>query len=75
MNAISGGPNWSLTGWKNGQPQIDFGDMDRYFALLRQYGLTSCTQRLWRGTICRSARRLPYGTDGGESGPREWPEL
>lgn len=38
MNAVSGGPNWRLTGWRNGQPVIDFGEMDRFFALLRQQG-------------------------------------
>jgi len=38
MNALSGGPSWRLTGWKNGDPIIDFGDMDSFFALCRRYG-------------------------------------
>jgi hypothetical protein len=38
MNAVSGGPSWRLTGWRDGQPAIDFGDMDRFFALLRRHG-------------------------------------
>jgi hypothetical protein len=40
MNAVSGGPSWSLKGWKDGQPQIDFGEMDRFVALLRKHGFT-----------------------------------
>ncbi len=38
MNAVSGGPDWHLKGWREGEPVIDFGEMDRYFALLRKYG-------------------------------------
>ena len=38
MNALSGGPSWQLTGWENGDPVIDFGDMDRFFAFCRRYG-------------------------------------
>jgi len=38
MNALSGGSSWQLTGWKNGDPIIDFGDMDSFFALCRRYG-------------------------------------
>ncbi|MFQ6097144.1 MAG: hypothetical protein ACE5O2_05395 [Armatimonadota bacterium] len=38
MNALSGGPSWRLTGWKNGVPQIDFSEVDRFFALCRKYG-------------------------------------
>jgi hypothetical protein len=38
MNAVSGGPNWQLTGWRDGQPQIDFGDLERFFALLHKHG-------------------------------------
>ena len=40
MNAVSGGPSWSLKGWKNGQPVIDFGECDRFFELLRKHGFT-----------------------------------
>ncbi len=40
MNAVSGGPSWRLKGWRGGEPVIDFGDMDRFFALLRRYGFT-----------------------------------
>jgi len=38
MNAVSGGPSWRLKGWNNGEPTIDFGDMDRFFALLKKHG-------------------------------------
>lgn len=42
MNAVSGGPDWRLKGWRDGaegpEPVIDFGEMDRFFALLRKYG-------------------------------------
>jgi hypothetical protein len=38
MNAVSGGPSWQLKGWRDGEPVIDFGQMDRFFALLRQHG-------------------------------------
>ncbi len=39
-NAVSGGPSWRLTGWKDGRPLIDFGDMDRFFALLKAHGFS-----------------------------------
>jgi hypothetical protein len=38
MNAVSGGPDWSLKGWRSGEPMIDFGEMDRFFTLLRKHG-------------------------------------
>ena len=38
MNTVCGGPNWRLTGWKDGQPQIDFAEMDRFVALLHKHG-------------------------------------
>ncbi len=38
MNAVSGGPNWRLKGWEDGQPELDFGDLDHFFALLREHG-------------------------------------
>ncbi len=38
MNAVSGGPSWRLTGWDDGKPIVDFGEMDRFFALLRKHG-------------------------------------
>lgn len=40
MNAISGGPSWSLKGWRDGQPIIDFEEMDRFFALVKRSGFT-----------------------------------
>ena len=40
MNAVSGGPSWQLKGWRDGEPQIDFGEMDSFFALLREHGFT-----------------------------------
>lgn len=38
MNAVCGGPDWRLTGWKDGKPLIDFGEMDRFYALLAKHG-------------------------------------
>ncbi len=38
MNAVSGGPNWRLTGWRDGEAVIDFGEMDGFFRLLRKHG-------------------------------------
>ncbi len=38
MNAVSGGPSWTLKGWRDGQPEIDFGAMDGFFSLLREHG-------------------------------------
>jgi hypothetical protein len=40
MNMVCGGPNWRIKGWKDGQPVIDFGEMDAFFALLKRYGFT-----------------------------------
>lgn len=40
MNAVSGGPSWRLTGWRNGEPQLDFGDCDAFFELLAEHGFT-----------------------------------
>ncbi|HET6429983.1 MAG TPA: hypothetical protein VFJ30_16325, partial [Phycisphaerae bacterium] len=40
MNMVCGGPSWRLKGWKDGQPVIDFGEMDAFFALLRKHGFT-----------------------------------
>ncbi len=40
MNAVSGGPSWRLRGWRDGQPVIEYGEMDRFFALLRRHGFT-----------------------------------
>ncbi len=40
MNALSGGPSFRLTGWKDGQPQVDFGTCDEFFALCRKHGFT-----------------------------------
>ncbi len=39
-NAVSGGPDWRLTGWAQGEPQLDTAACDRFFALLRQHGFT-----------------------------------
>jgi hypothetical protein len=38
MNAVSGGPDWSLKGWDNGMPELDLGDLDRFFSLLAEHG-------------------------------------
>ncbi len=40
MNAVSGGPSWSLKEWRDGKPIIEYGDMDRFFALLEKHGFT-----------------------------------
>lgn len=39
MNALCvDGVNLRLTGWRDGQPQIDFSEVDRFFALARKHG-------------------------------------
>ncbi len=38
MNALSGGPSFRLVGWRDGQPQVDFGSCDEFFALCRKHG-------------------------------------
>lgn len=38
MNAVSGGPNLRLAGWKNGRPEIDFGEVDRFMERLKRHG-------------------------------------
>lgn len=40
MNAVSGGLNWRLVGWQDGQPRIDFDDVDRFFEVLKKHGFT-----------------------------------
>lgn len=40
MNGVSGGPSWTLKGWQDGQPIIDFGRMDSFFSLLARHGFT-----------------------------------
>ena len=40
VNQVSGGPSWTLKGWRNGEPIIDYGDCDRFFALCRKHGFT-----------------------------------
>jgi len=64
MNAVSGGPNWRLLGWKNGQPRIDFGDMDRFFALLRKYGFTKPLNGYGGARFLRMHTRYEKGRDG-----------
>ncbi len=38
MNAVSGGPSWRLTGWRDGRPELDTQEMDRFCALLKTHG-------------------------------------
>ena len=40
MNMVAGGPSWTLKDWQDGRPVVDFGEMDRYFALLKAHGFT-----------------------------------
>ena len=40
MNALTVTPWMELTGWKDGEPQIDFRDCDEVFALYRRHGFT-----------------------------------
>jgi len=40
MNAVTGGPGAHLKSVKDGKPEIDFTDMDRWLALAVKYGLT-----------------------------------
>jgi len=39
MNAVSGGPALRLTGWKEGRPEIDFHQVDRFVERLKANGL------------------------------------
>ena len=66
MNALSGGPSWRLTGWKDSEPIIDFGDMDSFFALCRQYGF----DRSLNGYGGARFRGLHDGYVKGQSGIR-----
>ncbi len=66
MNALSGGPSWRLTGWKEGEPTIDFGEMDRFFALCREYGF----DRPLNGYGGARFRGLHDGYEKGRSGVR-----
>ena len=38
MNALVEEPGFTVTGWKDGRPQIDFTEADRFFALCKKYG-------------------------------------
>ena len=38
MNMVCGGPNMRLPGWKDGQPTIDFAELDRFMETLHRYG-------------------------------------
>ena len=38
MNAVSGGPSLRLTGWNEGRPQIEFGEVDRFMERLKKHG-------------------------------------
>lgn len=40
MNGLSGGPNYTLKGFKDGQPEIDFAEMDAFAALAHKYGFS-----------------------------------
>ncbi len=40
MNGLCGGPSWTLAGWNKGEPQINYGEVDRFFALLKKHGFT-----------------------------------
>ncbi len=40
MNAVSGGPSLRLAGWKDGRPEFDFGEMDRFMERLKEHGFT-----------------------------------
>ncbi len=40
MNYLSGGPSFALTGWKDGQPIIDFSATDAFIAVAIKHGFT-----------------------------------
>ncbi len=40
MNALGGGANFYLKGFKDGKPEIDFADMDAFVTLAQEYGFT-----------------------------------
>jgi hypothetical protein len=40
MNMVCGGPAIALTGWKDGQPVLDFRAADAFFAALKRHGFT-----------------------------------
>ena len=40
MNGLSGAANYTLKGFKDGQPDIDFTDMDAFAVLAHKYGFT-----------------------------------
>ena len=40
MNALVEEPTFTVTGWKDGRPEIDFAEADRFFALCRKHGFT-----------------------------------
>ncbi len=75
MNQLCGGPSWALKGWRDGQPIIDYGEMDRFFALCREHGFTGphngygglrfrgLHDRYWKGRTGEKAEResgVPY---------------
>jgi len=66
MNALSGGPSWQLTGWRDGEPIIDFGGMDSFFATCKKYGF----DRSINGYGGARFRGLHDGYEKGRSGAR-----
>lgn len=64
MNALSGGPSWQLTGWQDGEPIIDFGEMDSFFALCKEYGFNNSLN----GYGGARFRGLHNGYEKGKSG-------
>ncbi len=40
MNYLCGAPNFTLTGWKDGEPVIDFAALDAFMELARKHGFT-----------------------------------
>jgi hypothetical protein len=64
MNAVSGGPDWRLSGWRDGEPVIDFGEMDRFFALLRRYGFDKPLNGYGGARFLRLHEGYEKGADG-----------
>ena len=66
MNGLSGGANFYFKGFKDGQPQIDFAEMDNFVQMARKFGFT-------KGIDGYGAAHLVGVNDGyeiGETGKR-----
>jgi hypothetical protein len=63
FNAVTGGPSMRLLGVKDGKPDIDFADADRWMDLARKYGLTKLGDGYQGFDVT-----LGFGRDGSANG-------